>query len=147
MGEAASTSSITKITSLKLSLIGMSSPFTANDWSNTMSISSWFVSMRASGMETTLRPVCCAMALMRDVFPVPGGPCSSRPSLCGNPLILYLPVLSMKWVINLSRRRFSLKKRQAKDLSSLSLYRLYTREGALSPPSSLDDAAGVFTSM
>eukprot|EP00964_Phaeocystis_antarctica_P023748 scaffold13279_cov56-Phaeocystis_antarctica.AAC.1 len=29
------------------------------------------------------RPVCCASALIRLVLPVPGGPCSSRPSLCG----------------------------------------------------------------
>ena len=32
------------------------------------------------------------MALISDVLPVPGGPQSSRPSLCGKPGISYLPV-------------------------------------------------------
>mmetsp|Transcript_29959 Transcript_29959/g.54388 ORF Transcript_29959/g.54388 Transcript_29959/m.54388 type:complete len:272 (-) Transcript_29959:42-857(-) len=80
---AASTSSITKIKSLNPSLMGSSSPTTWKDWSNTMSMSSWLVLMRLSGTFTMLRPVACAMHLIRLVFPVPGGPWSSSPSLCG----------------------------------------------------------------
>mmetsp|Transcript_36517 Transcript_36517/g.102959 ORF Transcript_36517/g.102959 Transcript_36517/m.102959 type:complete len:354 (+) Transcript_36517:265-1326(+) len=81
--DAASTSSMTNMTSLKPSLMGTSSPRTAYCWSNMMSMSSWFVLMRASGTFTMERPVCWAMALMRLVLPVPGGPCSKSPSLCG----------------------------------------------------------------
>ena len=65
------------------SLMGTSSPITMYCWSNMMSISSWLVEMRASGTLTIDRPVCWASALIRLVLPVPGGPCRSRPSLCG----------------------------------------------------------------
>ena len=78
---AASTSSITNTTFPKSILIGMSSPGTRKLWSKMQSISSWLVLIRPSGTETTLRPVYCASALMSDVLPVPGGPCSSSPSL------------------------------------------------------------------
>ena len=61
--------------------MGTSSPITMYCWSNMMSISSWLVEMRARGTLTIERPVCCASALMSDVLPVPGGPCSSSPSL------------------------------------------------------------------
>mmetsp|Transcript_68781 Transcript_68781/g.135156 ORF Transcript_68781/g.135156 Transcript_68781/m.135156 type:complete len:266 (-) Transcript_68781:951-1748(-) len=81
--EAASTSSITKITSLNPSLMGTSSPCTQYRWSNMMSISSWLVVILAKGTFTMDRFVCCARALISEVFPVPGGPCSKRPSLCG----------------------------------------------------------------
>ena len=52
----------------------------------------WLVRMRESGTLTTLRPVWQARALIKEVFPVPGGPCSRSPSLWGYPLMAYLPV-------------------------------------------------------
>mmetsp|Transcript_16244 Transcript_16244/g.47687 ORF Transcript_16244/g.47687 Transcript_16244/m.47687 type:complete len:326 (+) Transcript_16244:361-1338(+) len=81
--DAASTSSMTKITSLKPSLMGTSSPTTVYFWSNMISISSELVRIRERGTLTMERPVCWARALMRLVLPVPGGPWRSRPSLWG----------------------------------------------------------------
>lgn len=49
----------------------------------------WLVLICESGMEMMERSVCCARALMRDVLPVPGGPCSSSPSLWPYPGMAY----------------------------------------------------------
>ena len=43
----------------------------------------WLVLTRDRGMDTTDRPVCCASALMKEVLPVPGGPCIRKPSFWG----------------------------------------------------------------
>ena len=101
-----------------------------------MSISSWFVVMRASGTFTIERPVCCANALINDVLPVPGGPCSSSPNLCGYPCTAYLPVRLTKCLSSPSSFSFSSKKRDENCFSSESLYRLNTRDAL---PSSSDD--------
>mmetsp|Transcript_13788 Transcript_13788/g.41010 ORF Transcript_13788/g.41010 Transcript_13788/m.41010 type:complete len:252 (+) Transcript_13788:170-925(+) len=81
--EMASTSSITKMTSLKRNLIGTSWPRIWYLLSNITSMSSAFVWMRASGTLTMFRFVWCANALIIEVLPVPGGPCSNKPNLCG----------------------------------------------------------------
>mmetsp|Transcript_47619 Transcript_47619/g.117902 ORF Transcript_47619/g.117902 Transcript_47619/m.117902 type:complete len:238 (-) Transcript_47619:945-1658(-) len=81
--EAASTSSITKITFLKVRATEISESSSFFDllvlthrklWSNMTSISSWLVLIFESGTETMCRLVWCAIALISDVFPVPGGP-------------------------------------------------------------------------
>mmetsp|Transcript_24380 Transcript_24380/g.54978 ORF Transcript_24380/g.54978 Transcript_24380/m.54978 type:complete len:223 (-) Transcript_24380:746-1414(-) len=119
--EAASTSSITKITSLKPSLSGTSSPTMWYCWSNMMSISSWLVVIRAKGTFTMCRFVCCASALMSEVLPVPGGPCSRSPSLWGYPGMAYFPVLFLKCLRMPKIWSFSSKKSESKVFSSLSL--------------------------
>mmetsp|Transcript_14742 Transcript_14742/g.46375 ORF Transcript_14742/g.46375 Transcript_14742/m.46375 type:complete len:239 (+) Transcript_14742:366-1082(+) len=81
--EIASTSSMTKMTSLKPSLIGTSWPTMWYRWSNITSMSSEFVSRRARGTFTIERCVWCARALIMEVLPVPGGPWSRSPSLWG----------------------------------------------------------------
>mmetsp|Transcript_17643 Transcript_17643/g.38051 ORF Transcript_17643/g.38051 Transcript_17643/m.38051 type:complete len:293 (+) Transcript_17643:1114-1992(+) len=88
---AASMSSITKMTSLNVSGTAMSCPGTHMRRSCMTSISCWFVLIRARGMLMIDRPVCCARALIKEVFPVPGGPWRSSPSLCGYPSTPYLP--------------------------------------------------------
>mmetsp|Transcript_8945 Transcript_8945/g.11180 ORF Transcript_8945/g.11180 Transcript_8945/m.11180 type:complete len:203 (+) Transcript_8945:1143-1751(+) len=79
----ASTSSITKITSLNPMWIGTSCPAMLNFRSKKIDISSVLVDIFPSGTFTIERPVYCANALMRLVFPVPGGPCRSNPILYG----------------------------------------------------------------
>mmetsp|Transcript_26875 Transcript_26875/g.32568 ORF Transcript_26875/g.32568 Transcript_26875/m.32568 type:complete len:237 (+) Transcript_26875:826-1536(+) len=77
----ASTSSMTKMTSLKPSVTGTLSwamwyfPSKNND------ASSAFVDRRERGTLTIDRPVSSANALIREVLPVPGGPWRSSPSL------------------------------------------------------------------
>mmetsp|Transcript_13005 Transcript_13005/g.40390 ORF Transcript_13005/g.40390 Transcript_13005/m.40390 type:complete len:296 (+) Transcript_13005:380-1267(+) len=110
--DAASTSSSRKTTSLILCFVASPLPpssssslspppppppvLCGNTWSNITSMSSWLVRMRESGTEMMWRFVCAAMALTSDVLPVPGGPWSSSPSLCGKPLIANLPLRSSK---------------------------------------------------
>ena len=102
-----------------------------------MSISSWFVVIRASGTLTIERPVCCASALISDVFPVPGGPWRRSPNLCGYPCTAYLPVRFTKCLSSARSFSFSSKKSEPNCFSSESLYLLNTRVAA--PSSSLDD--------
>ena len=60
--------------------------------SKTASKSSWFVLMRPSGIGAIERSNRAARALISDVLPVPGGPCSNTPSFFGEPLTANLPV-------------------------------------------------------
>mmetsp|Transcript_21343 Transcript_21343/g.36354 ORF Transcript_21343/g.36354 Transcript_21343/m.36354 type:complete len:208 (+) Transcript_21343:681-1304(+) len=94
--DAASTSSITKITSLKPCLTGTYSPSILYVWSKKTDMSSELVEILARETLTMDRPVYWARALIMLVLPVPGGPWRSNPSLWGYPLIAYLPVLFWK---------------------------------------------------
>mmetsp|Transcript_18463 Transcript_18463/g.52764 ORF Transcript_18463/g.52764 Transcript_18463/m.52764 type:complete len:439 (-) Transcript_18463:1042-2358(-) len=129
--EAASTSSITKMTSLKFNRTATSQSSTRYFLSKKMDMSSALVETLESGTLMMDRPVWCASALMRLVLPVPGGPCSITPSLCGYPAMEYLPVRSVKWPMRLSSDSFSWKKRLSKVFWLLSLYRLYTAPSSL----------------
>mmetsp|Transcript_10635 Transcript_10635/g.34795 ORF Transcript_10635/g.34795 Transcript_10635/m.34795 type:complete len:231 (+) Transcript_10635:50-742(+) len=122
--DAASTSSRTKIVCRKVSDTAQSTCATLNLRSKTASMSSWFVWTLVSGIETTFRPVRCAMALMSDVLPVPGGPCNRTPSLCGNPATAYFPRFAWKASSKDRSLLLSLKKRDSKVFVSPSGYRL-----------------------
>merc|ERR1719439_192817 len=122
-----STTSETQSTSSKTKMHSETATFTASPsaWyrsSKSQSASFWFVPTWDSLMLTTWRRVLLAMALINDVLPVPGGPQSSRPSLCGKPGISYLPALASKASREDSTRAFSLKKRESKVFSSESRY-------------------------
>ena len=73
-------------------------------------------------MLTTWRRVLLAMALISDVLPVPGGPQSSNPNLCGKPGISYLPVLASNVSRDARTRPFSAKNNESKVFSSESRY-------------------------
>jgi hypothetical protein len=68
------------------------------------------------------RPVCAASALMSDVLPVPGGPCSRKPSFWGYPGMANLPRPWVKASRRSSRAALSGWKRLVNVLSSESLY-------------------------
>merc|ERR1719359_1512405 len=81
--------------------------------SKTASKSSWFVLMRPSGIETMDRSNRAARALISDVLPVPGGPCSNTPSFFGEPLTANRPVPAWNASNSASSSAFSGKKSES----------------------------------
>mmetsp|Transcript_12620 Transcript_12620/g.42152 ORF Transcript_12620/g.42152 Transcript_12620/m.42152 type:complete len:246 (-) Transcript_12620:457-1194(-) len=136
-GDAASMSSRTKIAWEKARRTGQSSPTTLKRRSNMASMRSWFVTTRPSGMETTLRPVRCAMALIKEVLPVPGGPWSMMPSLRGKPRTPNFPRRSANASRSERSRGFSGKKSDLNVLDASKRYLLYVgpvADSSSSPP-------------
>ena len=64
-------------------------------------------------MLTTWRRVLLAMALISDVLPVPGGPCSNTPSFFGEPLTANRPVPAWNASRSDSNSSFSGKKSES----------------------------------
>ena len=111
--DAASTSSSTNTVCLKVNRTGTSASATPYFMSKTASKSSWFVLMRPSGIETIERSNRAARALISDVLPVPGGPCSNTPSFFGEPLTANLPVPAWNASRSDSNSSFSGKKSES----------------------------------
>mmetsp|Transcript_22399 Transcript_22399/g.38265 ORF Transcript_22399/g.38265 Transcript_22399/m.38265 type:complete len:210 (+) Transcript_22399:1022-1651(+) len=118
-------SSITKMMSSNVRRVVLSLPTTSRARSYITFCSAWLVSICASDTLMIERPVCSASALISDVLPVPGGPCSSRPILCGKPPTAYLPSLFWKSESSFSSASFCGNQRASNVLCCESAYRLY----------------------